>query len=176
MPPLVQEATNYNLRNSNNMRNLRANTNLFYNSFFPSSVRAWNDLSDEIKSSPSVSSFKYRLNRNRQIPPKYSNAGSRMGQILHARLRVESRSLNSHFYRKNIVPTPSCSCGGFESSYHFFFTCPKYSRIRNSYLPHNLHTFHTEHLLHGRDDLSDSENEQLFLQVQEFILQTKRFT
>ena len=46
---------------------------------------------------------------------------------------------------------------------------PKYSRIRNSYLPHNLHTCHTEHLLHGRDDLSDTENEQLLLQVQEFI-------
>ena len=136
MPPLVQEATNYNLRNSNNMRN---------------------------------------FNRNGQIPPKYFNAGSRMGQTLHARLRMECSSLNFHLYRKNIVPNPSCSCGGFESSYHFFFTCPKYSRIRNSYLPHNLHTFHTEHSLHGRDDLSNTENEQLFLQVQEFILQTKLY-
>ena len=166
MPPLVREATNYNLRNSNNMRNLRVNTNLFYNSFFPSSIWAWNDLSDEIKSSPSVSSFKYRLNRNRQIPPKYFNAGSRMDQILHARLRMECSSLNSYLYRKNIVPSPSCSCGGFENSYHFSFTCSKYSRIRNSFLPYNLHTFHTEHLLHGRDDLSNTENEQLTLQVQ----------
>ena len=64
MPPLIQEATNYILRNSNNMRNLWVNTNLFYNSFFLSSIQAWNDLSDEIKSSPSVSSFKYRLKRN----------------------------------------------------------------------------------------------------------------
>ena len=85
---------------------------------------------------------------------------------------MKCSSLNSHLYRKN----PTCSYVGFESSYHFFFTCPKYSRIRNSYLPHNLHTCNTEHLLHGRDDLSDTENEQLFLHVRVFILQTKRFT
>ena len=112
------------------------------------------------KKSPSVSSFKCRLNRNRQIPHKYFSAGCRMGQILHARLRMERSSLNCHIYRKNIVSSASCSCGGFESTYHFFFTCPKYSRIRSSYLPHNLHTFHTEYLSHGRDDLSETENEQ----------------
>ena len=73
-----------------------------------------------------------------------SMLSSRMGQILHARLRMECSSLNSHLFRKIIEPSPSCSCSGFDSSYHFFFTCPKFSRIRNSYLPHNLHTFHTD--------------------------------
>ena len=63
-------------------------------------------------------------------PPKYFNSGTRKGQILHARLRMECRSLNAHLYKKNNEPSPSCSCGGFESTYHFSFKCPNYSLIR----------------------------------------------
>lgn len=175
MPPLVQETTSYNLRNSDDIRNPRANTNLFFNSFFPSTIRAWNNLSDDIKNSTSVSSFKYHLNRNGITPPKYFNAGSRKGQILHARLRMECSSLNSHLYKKNIVLSPSCTCGGFESTYHYLFKCQNYSRERNIHLPPNLHNFNTKQLLFGRDDMSSTENEQLFIQVQNYIIATKRF-
>ena len=59
LPPVVQNTTSYNLRNSNDIRNVHARTNLFYNSFLPSTIRAWNELSDKIKSAPSVASFKY---------------------------------------------------------------------------------------------------------------------
>ena len=175
LPPLVQNTTNYNLRNSNNLRSIHANTNLFYNSFFPSTIRAWNDLSEDIKNSPSVAAFKYRLNRDTHPPPKYFNAGTRMGQILHARIRMECSALNSHLYRKNIVPSPSCSCGDFESAYHFFFICPNYSNARNLYLPSNLNDLNTHQLLHGKPDVSDSDNECLFLQVQDFIMHSRRF-
>ena len=48
LPPTVQNTTSYNLRNSNDIRNVHARTNLFYNSFLPSTIRAWNKLSDEI--------------------------------------------------------------------------------------------------------------------------------
>ena len=51
LPQLVQETTSYDLRNSKDIRNPRANTklNLFFNSFLPSSIRAWNDLPENIK-------------------------------------------------------------------------------------------------------------------------------
>ena len=107
-------------------------------SFLPSTIRAWNELSDEIKSAPSVASFKFRLNGDLHKPPKYYNAGSQIGQIMHARIRMECSSLSSHLYKKNIVPSPSCSCVGFESAYHFFFQCPNYSEARRRYLPNNL--------------------------------------
>ena len=100
VPPIVQNTTSYNLRNSNDLRNGHARTNLFFNSFLPSTIRAWNDLADEIKTAPSVASFKYRLNRNLHKSPKYFNSGSRLGQILHARLRMNCSSLNAHLYRK----------------------------------------------------------------------------
>lgn len=175
LPPLVGNTNPYNLRNSGNIQLFRARTNLFFNSFFPSTVRAWNNLSEDIKDANSVAAFKYRLNRNIKKPPKYYNAGSRKGQILHSRLRMECSSLNSHLYRKNIVPSPSCECGGFESPYHFFTQCSRYSAIRNTYLQNYLPNYSTHDLLFGKESVSDLENETLFLNVQEYILKSKRF-
>ena len=61
LPPLVQNTTNYNLSNSNILRSIHANTNLFYNSFFPSTIRAWNGLSEDIKKLTICSSFQIPL-------------------------------------------------------------------------------------------------------------------
>ena len=69
------------MRNSNDIQTLHANTKVFYNSFFPSAIRAWNDLPEDVKLAPSVASFKYRLNRDIKKPPIYFNAGTRIGQI-----------------------------------------------------------------------------------------------
>ena len=69
----------YSLRNANALHPMYANTNMFFNSFFPSTIRAWNELSEEIKEENTVSAFKYRLNRNKRSPPKYYNVGTRIG-------------------------------------------------------------------------------------------------
>ena len=96
LSPLVGDNNPYSLRNSNDIQTFRARTNLFFNSFFPSTIRAWNSLPQNIKDANTVTAFKYWLNRNRQLPPKYYSTGSRIGQILHARPRMECSSLNSH--------------------------------------------------------------------------------
>ena len=130
-----------------------------------------------LKQSTSVASFKYQLNKatQRRAPPKFFSAGSRLGQILHARIRMACSSLNSDLYRKNIVPSPSCACGGFESAYHFFFICPKYNATRERYLEALLRNHTTHDLLFGKDTATDEENEALFLKVQDYILKSKRF-
>ena len=48
----------------------RVHTNLFSNSFFSSTVRAWNDLPNDIKDAPSVGSFKYKINKKTDISSK----------------------------------------------------------------------------------------------------------
>ena len=48
VPPLVQENSQYPLRNARNMQTLQCNTNLLYVSFLPSAIRSWNNLSDDI--------------------------------------------------------------------------------------------------------------------------------
>ena len=129
----------------------------------------------DIKSAISVASFKYRLNRDLEKPPRYYNIGTRIGQILHARLRMECRALISHLYRKNIVPSPSCICCGFESPYHFLFVCSRYNVARNRYLQNNLMNYSTINLLFGMENEPAPDNETLFLQVQDFIINSRRF-
>ena len=150
-------------------------TSLFSNSFFPSSVRAWDDTPNDIKNAPSVGSFKYKINKNLRSPPKFYNAGTRKGQILQARLRMECSSLNSDLHRKNIVPSLFCRCGVFESRNNFFFNCPLYSLVGLRYLPANLDNLTSNKLLFGCENQSDEFNESLFLKVQEFLIRSGRF-
>ena len=101
VPPLVQETTTYSLRNSDNIRNYRVRTNLFLKFFFPSTIRAWNNLQSEIKSAFSVASFKHGIKRNITCPQSTTILTStRKGQVLHARLRLECNSLNADLYWK----------------------------------------------------------------------------
>ncbi|MCG8113671.1 MAG: reverse transcriptase domain-containing protein [Candidatus Thiodiazotropha taylori] len=175
MPPTVQETSRYSLRNSDHFQNYRAKTNLFLDSFFPSTIRAWNSLPTEIREASSVAIFKSLLNRNIHSPPKYYSTGSRIGQILHARLRMGCSSLNSDLYRKNIVPSPSCRCGEFENAKHFLFSCTNYTVARERYLPPDLQRYTVNDLLCGKTTLSPHQNETLFLQVQNFIVKSGRF-
>ena len=85
-------------------------------------------------------------NGNRHIPPKYYKAGSIIGQILQARLRMECSSLNAHLYSEYSVPTPTCDCGAFESPYHYLLHYPRYNAIRERYYSkyldsHNAHEY-----------------------------------
>jgi hypothetical protein len=100
VPPLIGQMTQYNLRNVNNIRTVSCNSQLYYNSFLPSTVRAWNDLTVEIRNSESLDIFKYRLNAHIKKPPKYYYTGQRTLQIHHTRLRTKCSSLNSHFFPK----------------------------------------------------------------------------
>ena len=88
---------------------------------------------------------------------------------------MECSSLNSDLFRKNIVPSPSCSCGGFESAFDFFYTCPKYAGVRNTYLSDLLPTHNVHDLLFGKENAPDNGNGLLFLKVQDFIIKSKRF-
>ena len=77
--------------------------------------------------------------------------------------------------KKNKVPEPTCQCGGFESSYHFFFVCPIFVDARSRYLPANLNNLTTRDLLFGMENKTNHENEALFMQVQEFKVEPGRF-
>ena len=48
----------------------------------------------------SVLAFQNYLNRNKLQSPYYFHVGSRLGQILHARLRMRCSALHADLYRK----------------------------------------------------------------------------
>ena len=91
-------------------------------------------------------------------------------------MRMECSSLKNNLYRKNIVPDPSCQCGGFESPHHFFFCGLKYSAARNRYLPSDIYKYNANDFLFGRDNMTDHENEALFVKIQDYIIKSGRFT
>ena len=66
-------------------------------------------LPPEIKDCPSLSILKSRLTSrvDHDNVPKYYYYGPRLTQILHARLRMRSSSLNEHLYIKNIIDSPN---------------------------------------------------------------------
>ena len=111
LSPIVGQTNNYALRNADHIHSFRPKTNLFSDSFFPSTIKVRNSLSNEAKELTSVLVFKNNLNRNKLQSPYYFHVGSRFGQILHARLRMQCSALNADLYRKNIVETSfHCRC------------------------------------------------------------------
>ena len=77
VPPLVQNASRYNLRNSNDTQTVASRTTLFYNSFLPSSIRDWNRLNPDIRNAGTLDAFKFKLNQNFPVIPKHYYSGIR---------------------------------------------------------------------------------------------------
>ncbi|MEW8543133.1 MAG: reverse transcriptase family protein, partial [Candidatus Thiodiazotropha sp.] len=129
IPPLVHESSQYSLRNSNNISTVHAHSNMYYNSFLPSVIRAWNNLPVLVRNSISLADFKKNLNIQRSPPPAYYNFGDRISQIYHTRLRLECSSLKQHLFRKNLIENPTCSCGQVETVKHYLLDCNNYTQI-----------------------------------------------
>ena len=83
VPSTVGNTTTYQLRNAANLHTIRANSQLYYNSFLPSVIRDFD----------SKMVFKRHLNSKITNPPNFFFAGKRLGQIQHARLRTKCSSL-----------------------------------------------------------------------------------
>ena len=177
VPENVGNNSAYNLRIARNLNTIQARSQLYYKSFLPSVTRDWNGLSEGIRNSPSLSSFKHQLNVNLAKSPILFFDGKRLGQIYHARLRMRCSSLNAHLFSKNIVDSPLCACGSFEDTHHFLLSCNRYAVLRqelvNRVTPICQPSLNV--LLYGNQELSNSTNKQIFLSVQEYLIKSKRF-
>ena len=177
VPENVGNNSAYNLRNARNLNTLQAHSQLYFESFLPSVTRDWNGLSEAIRNSPSLSSFKHHLDVNLTKPSKFFFDGKRLGQIYHARLRMRCSSLNAHLFSKNIIDSPLCACGSFEDTHHFLLSCARYAVLRqelvNKITP--ICQLSLNVLLFGNQELAYSLNKQIFLAVQEFLIKSKRF-
>ena len=83
---------------------LIARTNQYFNSFFLSSIRDWNSLSEEHRNSMSVGSFKHTLSQQIYLClSTYFFVGDRRPQVLHSRLHTKCSALNYEIYLKNFT-------------------------------------------------------------------------
>ena len=96
MPKTINETTNYNLRNKDDLVILRSKKNYFLKSFIPSSIKAWNESSLCIRQSVSIETLKVNLE------DKYGNTSYSLflahegkGAINHSRIRMGLSGLNA---------------------------------------------------------------------------------
>ena len=196
---MVQRADhnhNYDLRNEGDIRVPYGRTVGYRRSFYPSTIRLWNELSMLIRNSPSLSNFKYQLKgiMFHKPNPLYS-FGLGRAPVHLARLRMGLSGRNQHRHSYHYIPRPCDSCGHkFEGNINFFLHCPTYQRVRNTLIlsvspivldisPDILNIRNNRHaqalfnlFSTGDPRLSTEANKEVFFpHVFEYIIATKRF-
>ena len=118
------------LRNRNNNAFPPITTERYANSFFPSTIKEWKNLSEEAKSKPSVQSFKKYLNDfKRPAGNSVFAIRDKFGNKLLTKIRVNFSDLRDHSFN---CENPICSCGIVdETSVHFFLRCPHFTTQRS---------------------------------------------
>ena len=120
---------------SSHQHNFHAWTNIFYNSFFPSTLRLWNELSESLRNAQSLDIVKRMLLNHYQttnVPPYYFTDPRKL-QVLHTRLRTESNSLKNHLFSKNSVDSTNCQCGLVENNTHCLLQRQRYTAQEKFY-------------------------------------------
>jgi hypothetical protein len=194
-PPLVGAATAYNLRNAENISLPPGNKKGYTNSFFPSTVRLWNQLEQNIKGSPSIDSFKFNLKKKRCLKKNklYSNY-SGVRAINQTRMRLGLSGLKDQRRSYNHVDNSTCDfCGARkEDAMHYLLQCTTFAQPRVAFLDaiHELYLAKNinldlsrtlvkkelvNNLLRGDKRFNDVENANLFEAVQRFIGESRRF-
>ena len=173
-----------NLRNTNQYRNVLAKTECFKLSFFPNTIKDWNLLNHEIKSSATIGIFKSRLKKElfgkKYECNYYYYLGRRKVNSILSSMRMGCSSLNFDLYRNQLVNSATCQCGTSEETvFHFFLECNLYLVQRNNLFEElsdlrNL-TLNINTLLHGSTSANKQMNEKLHESVSNFIISSKRF-
>ena len=177
----------YFSRNSENIPQLRTKHDFFKNSFFPSTIKEWNNLDPHIKKSKSISIFKSNILKF--IRPKPNNVyycRNLKGIRLLTRLHLGLSHLREHKLKHSFQDclNPLCFCGN-EISTHYLLHCPNYTNERmtplnkiksiNCSILEFSDAVVTKILLFGDNTLSDSCNTLILNSTIDYIMSTKRF-
>jgi hypothetical protein len=188
-PEHIRTKLAYTLRTHDDLCVPFARTERLQKSFAISSIKLWNSLPLNVQTSESLPHFKTNLKiwRDDTIPNTLFYLGNRYASILHTHFRLFHCTLNHYLFLINCVPSPLCSCGSTnETVSHFFFDCGRYAAHRAVLLASAAHLLGSKWLnstskmrlswfLNGHPDVSQHVNANLFLIVQNFIVNTKRF-
>ena len=99
----------------------------------------WNKLNVSIQLLDLVE-FKQELKKElKPVKFKHFSKGSKLGNSLLTRLRLERSDLNLHKFNIGLIETPECSCHARnESSLHYLIDCFLYTGFVISSLIHSL--------------------------------------
>ena len=163
--------------------------NKYSNSFFPYMSKQWNNLDVSIQVMH-LPDFKLHLKKElKPIKYKHFSKGSKLGNSLLSRIRLNRSDLNLHRFDIGLHETSECSCHAkSESSIHYIMDCFLYSGERQILLnlaEHYIPNFpklnkakQFDILLYGISPENPefyTANTILSIAVQTFILKSKRF-
>ena len=159
-------------------------------SFFPFCVNEWNNLDENIRNLPSISSFKAAILKFlRPNANSVFRVNDSRGVVLLNRLRVGFSHLREHKFRHNFADTvdPFCNCrnNSIETTQHFLMHCSDYSNDRLvmfnsllqldiSLLPLSPRTL-CSILLYGGSEFNYNLNHDILSITVKFIKETGRF-
>ena len=173
LPPLVAHINPYHRRRPLEKDVTTCKTELYRNSFIPSTTAEWNSLPISIQQSTSLSVFKRSLTLSDSKVPAYYYFGERNAQVIYCRLRLEMSNLNNDLVNRHWPKI--FLCYSRETAEHYLLHCPNYLNTHARTiltLPSNQTNIRT--LLYGNLDLRLPENKHIFLTVHEFIKLSKR--
>ena len=165
-------------------------TDCFKYSFFPSTLRDWFDLDNDITSAESISIFKNKLlSLIRPVQKKVFNIFDPQGLKLLTRLRLGFSHLNEHRFRHNIenCVNPLCFCvSETENTSHYLLHCHYFTQHRTD-LMNSINSLRDnfdflsdnekrEILLYGDSRLDDNKNKLILEATINYIRNTDRFS
>ena len=173
--------------NINGYREIMCSTSRYKNSFFPDSIRSWNNVGIDFIPSNSINIFKNNVFcLARPKPRSFFNVHDPIGLKFLFQLRVGLSPLKAHKKHHNFIDTPNdwcdCHCSP-EDTFHFFFSCALYAAARENMLStvsnililDELHDLvdNVELYLYGNPSLSSADNKIMLLSTIKFIKDTK---
>jgi len=175
-------------RRSNKLRPMYGSAS-FRLSFFPSTIKDWNKLDNNIREAKSKLIFKKRI-LNKIRPKKASYFGIRDHNHIRylTMLRLGLSPLKAHKYRHGFqdIANGLCEvCNTKEDTKHFLLLCRSYTSLRTTLLQQISNILHLDVstlsrrslvniLLFGRKDIPDSDNNLILNSVIDFIIKSKR--
>ena len=127
---IPHNTNNYRLRRNNSFLVPFIRKEIFSKSYFPKTIREWNNMSNEIKASGSLNIFKSKLKEIYE--PNKSNPlfgyGHGWSKINHCRIRLGLSHLQNQLFKYHLIESPFCEqieCNNIqETPKHFFLECP----------------------------------------------------
>ena len=180
LPNRVNETNNYNLRNRNNFEIPFTRLCSFESSFFPSTLKLWNELDLETRTAPTFLQFKAHIKSVTNQAENHITFGDRKLNIILTRIRHRCSSLRGDLSSVNIIPNSNCDCGApSESAEHYFFECPLYTEARDRLFQSlNLGTdinINFQLLTLGCQHFDNETNRSILLSVLRFLKDSHRF-
>ena len=130
----------YNLRRNNSLLVPFIRKEILSKSFFPKTIREWNNLSLELKEADSINILKEKLKRlyGPNKSKKLYSHGYGWHTVNHCRIRLGLSHLNHHLFRFNIMQSAYCenvTCDDIpETSFHFLLCRARYEPQRRTML------------------------------------------